>query len=225
MESIDVDDFAKQLIVHKCSTLIESEKMVPDSVLAIVRSARDEYFSNPSPRNYEIIKKLFSQTKHVDDSIDYKNFNRRLMVIALKFAVNKCKDYFPEHRTVIEVALKRLDGIDPDLKSSSRALLQHYNESLNTLDDPVASDEHHLIVFAKEIAAKMFIETIDVYSYTKKCSVDMVTNSTASGRPDTVPLSIKPGAGLLASAISFNRKRRRPSERPVVTVVKPLFVL
>ncbi|AXU41556.1 AC106/107 [Alphabaculovirus altermyunipunctae] len=206
MESIDVDDFAKHLIAHKCSTLIEKEKMVPDSILAIVRSARDEYFKNPSPHNYNVIKRLFSQTKYVDDSIDHKNFERRLAMIAFRFVLNKSKDVFPAHKTFIDMALKRLQSIDPDIKSSPKALLNHYNDSLNKLDDPVFNDEHHLITFGKEVATKIFIDSIDVYSHTKTGSIEMTLKT---DRPTTVSSGAPSSSnGLLANAIKFNRKLR-----------------
>nr|WOC30959.1 hypothetical protein GACBDANE_00034 [Spodoptera litura nucleopolyhedrovirus] len=236
MESIDVDDFVKQLIVHKCSVLIEKEKMLPETILSIVRTARDEYFKNPSPKNYETMKKLFSQTKYVDDGIDYKNFNRRIVVIGIKFMLNKSKEYFTSHRNVIDMAMKRLDGIDPDLKSSTRAMLQHYNECLNTIDDPVASNEHHLITFVKEIATKMFIETIDVYSYSKKCTIEL--NTAAVSKPQSSFRILKCDDGsvqkdggekinLLANAINFNRKRKAIAQKHAIDskMVKPLFVV
>ncbi|AGE89952.1 hypothetical protein SlsnVgp097 [Spodoptera littoralis nucleopolyhedrovirus] len=232
MESIDVDDFVKQLIVHKCSVLIEKEKMLPETILSIVRTARDEYFKNPSPKNYETMKKLFSQTKYVDDGIDYKNFNRRIVVIGIKFMLNKSKEYFTSHRNVIDMAMKRLDGIDPDLKSSTRAMLQHYNECLSTIDDPVASNEHHLVTFVKEIATKMFIETIDVYSYNKKCTIELNTSSPSSTTvAGSRPLKIlksndetgKEKINLLANAMNFNRKRKAIHVES--KMIKPLFVV
>ncbi|AAR28887.1 ORF123 [Leucania separata nucleopolyhedrovirus] len=203
METIDVDDFAKHLIAHKCSTLIEKEKMVPDSILAVVRSARDEYFKNPSPHNYGVIKRLFSQTKYVDDSIDQKNFERRLAMIAFRFVLNKSKDIFPTNKSIIDMALKRLQTIDPDIKSSPKALLNHYNDSLNKLDDPVFNDEHHLITFGKEVATKIFIDSIDVYSHTKTGSVEMTLKSDPA-----VAGANAPSNGLLTHAIKYNRKLR-----------------
>nr|ANS71024.1 hypothetical protein [Lymantria dispar multiple nucleopolyhedrovirus] len=161
---IDIDAFARQLITDRCSTLIETEGLLPANILNIVKNARDQFFKEPSDKNYEYIKKLFSQTKYVDDAVDYKDFNRRLLLIFFKFALNKSKSYFKNYKSLIEVALKRLDGINPDLKSSPKAMLQHYNECLENLDNP-RNDEHHLITFSKEIATKIFIETIDLYSY------------------------------------------------------------
>ena len=110
MTTVNIEDFARQLIADKCSALIEREHMLPENILCIVKRARDDYFNNPSAKNYENIKWLFSQTKYVDDAIDYKDFNRRMLLIAFKFGLNKGKDYFKNYRGVLEVALKRLDG-------------------------------------------------------------------------------------------------------------------
>lgn len=211
--SIDIDLFAKQLIADKCSALIENERMLPDNILTIVKRARDDYFSNPSNKNYENIKKLFSQTKYVDDSIDYKDFNRRMLVIAFKFGLNKGKEFFKNYGTIIEVALKRLDGINPDLKSSPRAMLQHYNECLNNLDNPT-NDEHHLVTFGKEIATKIFIETIDIYSYTKKSSIDIAVTSSKA-----------PSSEVFRSVIKNNDRKRKHEEKAKLNIVEPLFSL
>ncbi|AXS67765.1 ac106-like protein [Cryptophlebia peltastica nucleopolyhedrovirus] len=209
--NIDIDDFTRLLIADKCNALIAAERMLPENILAIVKSARDNYFDDPSPKNYENIKKLFSQTKYVDDAVDYKDFNRRIMLIAFKFALNKSKEYFKNYKSVLEVALKRLDGINPDLKSSPRAMLQHYNECLENLDNP-RNDEHHLVTFAKEIATKIFIETIDLYSYNNKSPFEN-GNATLTGSDSE----------LLAVAAA-SRKRKKNS---ILTykIVDPIFVL
>jgi hypothetical protein len=233
MDSINIDDFARQLIADKCSALIEAERMLPDNILAIVKNARDDYFKNPCPRNYENIKKLFSQTKYVDDSIDYKDFNRRILLIAFKFGLNKGKEYFKNYRAVLEVALKRLDGINPDLKSSPRAMLQHYNECLENLDSP-RNNEHHLVTFGKEIATKIFIETIDLYSYNNKSPITLTTAATAStssssstnklptiyNNKTTVSSSSSP---LLA--VALKNKKRKLEQSPKYKIAKPLFQL
>jgi Baculovirus protein of unknown function (DUF816) len=219
MEPIDVDDFAKKLIAEKCSALIESEKMLPQHILRILIEARDQYFSNPTPKTYDTIKRLFAQTKHVEDSIDYKDFNRRLLLIAFKFGLNKCKHVFNTYRSIIELALKRLDAIDPDLKSSPRAMLQHYNECLENLDNPRV-DEHHLIAFAKEIATKIFIETIDVYNFGNKSAITMSTKSISSED------SYAPPANLLTNALRARKRSHTDnstikiiSNRPVSTPI------
>nr|UPO71188.1 orf102 [Trichoplusia ni single nucleopolyhedrovirus] len=226
MDSINIDDFARQLIADKCSALIESERMLPDNILAIVKGARDEYFKNPSPKNYDTIKKLFSQSKYVDDSIDYKDFNRRLLLIAFKFGLNKGKDYFKNYRAVLEVALKRLDGIDPDLKSSPRAMLQHYNECLENLDNP-RNNEHHLVTFGKEIATKIFIETIDLYSHNNKSPITLTstlsssTNTTKSTAIDEKSTKSTTSSPLLTVAL----KSRKRKITPPYKIAKPLFQL
>ena len=94
MESINIDVFARQLIADKCSALIESEQMLPENILNIVKRARKNYFDDPSTKNYENLKKLFSQTKYVDDAVDYKDFNRRVLLITFKFGLNRSKNYF-----------------------------------------------------------------------------------------------------------------------------------
>jgi DNA mismatch repair ATPase MutS len=211
MDSINIDDFARKLIADKCSALIESERMLPDNILSIVKNVRDEYLKNPTPSNYENIKKLFNQTKYVDDAIDYKDFNRRILLIAFKFGINKSKDHFKNYSKVLDVALRRLDKINPDLKSSPRAMLQHYNECLDNLDNANKNDEHHLITFAKEIATKIFIETIDLYSNNNKSPIEMNYQE-----PTT-------SAFLVAAANNIKRKKIKPT--PSFKIVTPLFQL
>ncbi|ADD73824.1 ORF115 [Lymantria xylina nucleopolyhedrovirus] len=209
---INIDAFARQLITDRCSTLIETQGLLPSNVLNIVKNARDQFFEDPSDKNYEYIKKLFSQTKYVDDAVDYKDFNRRLLLIFFKFALNKSKVYFENYKSLIDVALKRLDGINPDLKSSPKAMLQHYNECLENLDNP-RNDEHHLITFSKEIATKIFIETIDLYSYNNKSPFE--TGAAAPATP-----------GLFAATITNNRLKRarvdaKPQPKPCAPQPKP----
>ncbi|AGR56852.1 ac106 [Hemileuca sp. nucleopolyhedrovirus] len=227
---INVDVFARQLIADKCSALIESQGMLPDDILVIVKRARDEYFKNPTNKNYDYIKRLFSQTKYVDDAIDYKDFNRRMLLIVFKFALNKSKLYFKNYKTIIEVALKRLDSINPDLKSSPRAMLQHYNECLENLDNP-RNDEHHLVTFTKEIATKIFIETIDLYSYNNNNKSPFEQMPSITTTCSTLPVS----TNLLNSTIKTNNKitrdrtklkrRRSSSSKPNPRVVTPLFTM
>lgn len=202
---INIDAFARQLITDRCSTLIETQGLLPANVLNIVKNARDQFFEDPSDKNYEYIKKLFSQTKYVDDAVDYKDFNRRLLLIFFKFALNKSKVYFESYKSLIDVALKRLDGINPDLKSSPKAMLQHYNECLENLDNP-RNDEHHLVTFSKEIATKIFIETIDLYSYNNKSPFEIAASAAA-------PSSSAPS--LFAATITNNKlKRARVDAEP-----------
>ncbi|AIU41336.1 ac106 [Sucra jujuba nucleopolyhedrovirus] len=236
METINIDVFVRQLIADKCSALIESEGMLPADHLAVLKRARDEYFSNPTHKNYDYLKRLFGQTKYVDDAIESKDFHRRVMLIGFKLALNKAKCYFNNYRSVLEVAVKRLDGINPDLKCSPRALLQHYNECLEKLDNP-RNDEHHLVSFAKEIAAKIFIETIDLYSYTNKSPfTDSTTNSMlATVKPsllnqpsaavvkDTVVPNQTAAPSLFQTAIK-NRKKHGDKKK-LYKIATPLFII
>ncbi|QYC92728.1 AC106 [Trabala vishnou gigantina nucleopolyhedrovirus] len=235
METINVDVFARQLIADKCSALLESQNMLPEDILVIVKRARDEYFKDPSNKNYEYIKRLFSQTKYVDDAIDYKDFNRRILLIAFKFALNKAKNYFQAYRTVLEVALRRLDGINPDLKSSPRAMLQHYNECLENLDNP-RNDEHHLVVFGKEIATKIFIETIDLYSYNNKSPFEQTTTATINANDNNRGTSYAAASShvvsskiLMDSTIDANKRKKIKATGKRITsnykIATPLFCL
>ncbi|AAK85657.1 hypothetical protein [Epiphyas postvittana nucleopolyhedrovirus] len=201
---IDVDTFARQLITDKCSELIENENLLPANVFHIVKQARDKYFEDPSLKNYEYVKKLFLRTKYMDDSIDYKNFNRRMLLIVFKFALNKGTGYFPSYKELIEVAIKRLNKINPDLKSSPRAMLQHYNECLENLDNPV-TDEHHLVTFGKEVATKIFIEAFE-FSYAGANEINL---NTGKVKPDVFQAEQKfLSHSTLLSDVILDRKRK-----------------
>jgi hypothetical protein len=239
MESINIDVFARQLIADKCSALIESEQMLPENILNIVKRARKNYFDDPSTKNYENLKKLFSQTKYVDDAVDYKDFNRRVLLITFKFGLNRSKNYFQNYKHIIEIALKRLDTINPDLKSSPRAMLQHYNECLEKLDNP-RHDEHHLVTFGKEIATKIFIETIDLYSNANnnKSPLEMFPIG-ANGGVNNLKLNNghnmnNNSGGAAAKSISNtplfattlqNRKRSLLLKKENFKIITPMFVL
>ncbi|AUV65329.1 hypothetical protein [Alphabaculovirus myunipunctae] len=215
MESINIDDFARQLIADKCSALIESHSMVSPKNMEILKVVREEYFKNPNQKNYENIKKLFNYTKYIDDSIDYKDFSRRMMIIALKFGLNKGKAMFKDHQTILEVALRRLDAIDPDLRNSHSALLQHYNECFENLDSP-KKDEHHLVTFGKEIATKIFIETIDLYSNTNNNKSPLELNYRTKIDDDPTP-------ALLETAIKS--RKRKLTQVANYKIATPLFQL
>ncbi|AAF33583.1 Unknown (Ac106) [Spodoptera exigua multiple nucleopolyhedrovirus] len=222
MDSINIDDFARQLIADKCSALIESSDMLPFNNLAMLKTVRDEYFKNPTPKNYETLKKIFTQTKYFDDSIDYKDFSRRILLIAIKFGLNKGKEHFKSYKAVLELAIKRLDSINPDLRSSKRALLQHYHECLENFDS-ARSDEHHLVTFAKEIATKIFIETIDLYNHSSKSPFEF--NENAAPKSIEAAPKLNP---LLEAAMKENRKRKLPKSSSAVVSYKiatPLFQL
>ncbi|QNV47800.1 ac106-like protein [Alphabaculovirus altersperidaniae] len=226
MESINIDDFARQLIADKCSALIESSDMLPFNNLTMLKTVRDEYFKNPTAKNYESLKKIFTQTKYFDDSIDYKDFSRRILLIAIKFGLNRGKEHFKAYKAILEVAIKRLDTINPDLRSSKRALLQHYHECLENFDSP-RNDEHHLVTFAKEIATKIFIETIDLYNHGNKSPIEFNETSIAAKSIEAPPTT------LLEAALKENRKRKltktssssTPSPPPSYKIATPLFQL
>lgn len=222
MESINIDDFARQLIADKCSALIESSDLLPFNNLTMLKTVRDEYFKNPTPKNYENLKKLFTQTKYFDDSIDYKDFSRRILLIAIKFGLNKGKEHFKSYKAILEVAIKRLDTINPDLRSSKRALLQHYHECLENFDSP-RNDEHHLVTFAKEIATKIFIETIDLYNHSNKSPIEFNDSTSAAKSIEAPPKQLSP---LLEAAMKENRKRKLPKTTPpIYKIATPLFQL
>ncbi|BAE72337.1 ORF48 peptide [Hyphantria cunea nucleopolyhedrovirus] len=208
---VDVDTFARQLITDKCSELIENESLLPANILHVVKQARDKYFEEPSPKNYEYVKKLFLRTKYMDDSIDYKNFNRRVLLIVFKFALNRSSGYFPSYKELIEVAVKRLNKINPDLKSSPRAMLQHYNECLENLDSPV-TDEHHLVTFGKEVATKIFIEAFE-FSYTSTNEIQLTTTKPAADalRAVTNPQTT---TTVLLNDVMCERKRKLGEFKP-----------
>ncbi|AIE47825.1 ac106-like protein [Peridroma alphabaculovirus] len=220
MEAINIDDFARQLIADKCSALIESEQMLPGTNMAFFKLVRDQYFKEPTAKNYENLKKLIGHTKDFDDSIDYKDFTRRMMLMAVKFTLNKGKEHFRAHRGVIESAIRRLDRINPDLRSSRRPLLQHYNECLENLDSPRKNDEHHLITFAKEIATQIFMETIDVYSHNNKSPLDLERKAAA------VSTTNAPEEHFLLSAAIKNKKRKLSvTQPPKARIARALFQL
>ncbi|AOT85517.1 cyun47 [Cyclophragma undans nucleopolyhedrovirus] len=224
---VDVDTFARQLITDKCSALIESADLLPANILEIVKKARDNYFEEPSQKNYEYIKMLFLRTKYMDDSIDYKDFNRRILLIVFKFALNKSGAYFPSYKEIIEVAIKRLNRINPDLKSSPRAMLQHYNECLENLDNPI-TDEHHLITFGKEVATKIFIEAFE-FSYTNTNAISMDESPPhdvfETKTPITMPpkSTMKPPASSSSSLLTnvLNERKRKLQHEPPASSLPP----
>ncbi|AGR56937.1 hypothetical protein [Choristoneura occidentalis alphabaculovirus] len=206
---VDVDTFARQLITDKCSELIETENLLPANILHVVKQARDKYFEDPSPKNYDYVKNLFLRTKYMDDSIDYKNFNRRVLLIVFKFVLNRGSGYFSSYKELIEVAVKRLNKINPDLKSSPRAMLQHYNECLENLDNPV-SDEHHLITFGKEVATKIFIEAFE-FSYANTNEIKLTTSSLKTDFFSPIPMPA-PSTCLLRDVINQRKRKLKESE-------------
>lgn len=53
----------------------------------------------------------------MDDLIDYKDFNRCILLIVFKFVLNKSINYFLLYKEIIEVVIKCLNKINFDLKS------------------------------------------------------------------------------------------------------------
>ncbi|AQQ80313.1 ORF46 [Betabaculovirus altermyunipunctae] len=159
MKTVDVKEFTKQLIADRCSSLIENENMLPDNVLAMIKKAHTEYKETPNDTNFKNIKELISQTKYVEESVEYKDFNRRIVLIAFKLIMNKSKDVFPNYKSFLEIASKRLDKINPDMKSSPKAMLQHYHQCMEEMEHP-KPDDHYMVSFAKEIVTKIFYDAV-----------------------------------------------------------------
>lgn len=159
MKTVDVKEFTKQLIADRCSSLIENENMLPDNVLAMIKKAHSEYKQTPNDTNFNNIKELISQTKYVEESVEYKDFNRRIVLIAFKLIMNKSKDVFPNYKNFLETASKRLDKINPDMKASAKAMLQHYHQCMEEMEHP-KPDDHYMVSFAKEIVTKIFYDAV-----------------------------------------------------------------
>ncbi|ABC61171.1 unknown [Choristoneura occidentalis granulovirus] len=160
MESIvDAKEFAKQLIADKCKTLIESANMLPDKELAIIKKAHKEYSDSPTQANFNNIKKLILQTKYVEESVEYKNFNRGTFLIALNLIVNKCQDVFPNYKSFFVNTAKRLQKIDPDMKSSPKDMLKHYYECIEEMENPKL-DDHYMVSYAKSTMTKILYDAV-----------------------------------------------------------------
>jgi hypothetical protein len=159
METVDVKEFTKQLIADRCSMLIENENMLPDNVLSIIKRAHKEYKESPNERNFNNIKELISQTKYVEESVEYKNFNRGIFLIAMNLIVSKFQDVFPHYKPFFVNAAKRLEKVNPDMKSSPKAMLQHYHQCIEEMENP-KPDDHYMISFAKEIVTKIFYDAV-----------------------------------------------------------------
>lgn len=111
--SVDAKEFAKQLIADKCRALIESENMLPDKEMAIIKRAHKEYTEHPNADTFNNIKRLILQTKYVEESVEYKNFNRGTFLIAMNLIVNKCQDIFPNYKGFFATTTKRLQKNRP----------------------------------------------------------------------------------------------------------------
>ncbi|AGQ20280.1 hypothetical protein CaLGV021 [Clostera anastomosis granulovirus A] len=158
--TVDANEFAKQLIADKCRVLIESAKMLPDKELSIIKQAHAEYANSPTQSNFENIKKLILQTKYVEESIEYKNFNRGTFLVALNLIVNKCKETFPNHTTFFVNTARRLEKMDPDIRSSPKEMLKHYYQCIEDMENP-KGDEHYMISYAKSIITKLLYDTVN----------------------------------------------------------------
>nr|UYX49677.1 unknown [Darna trima granulovirus] len=160
METIvDAKEFAKQLIADKCKTLIESENMLPDKEMTIMRRAHQEYIRSPNATNFNNIKKLILQTKYVEESVEYKNFNRGTFLIAMNLIVNRCQDYFPNYKAFFVNTSKRLEKLDPDLRSSPKDMLKHYYECIEEIENPKL-DDHYMVSYAKSVVTKILYEAV-----------------------------------------------------------------
>nr|AIU36698.1 ORF52a [Cydia pomonella granulovirus]AIU36841.1 ORF52a [Cydia pomonella granulovirus]AIU36977.1 ORF52a [Cydia pomonella granulovirus]AIU37119.1 ORF52a [Cydia pomonella granulovirus]AIU37260.1 ORF52a [Cydia pomonella granulovirus] len=158
--SVDAKEFAKQLIADKCRALIESENMLPDKEMAIIKRAHKEYTEHPNADTFNNIKRLILQTKYVEESVEYKNFNRGTFLIAMNLIVNKCQDIFPNYKGFFATTTKRLQKIDPDMKSSPKDMLKHYYECIEEMENPHHSDDHYMVAYAKSIITKILYESV-----------------------------------------------------------------
>lgn len=201
--TVDVKDFAKQLIADKCKLLIESEHMLPDKVMSIIKKAHKDYNDAPNETNFNNIKELILQTKYVEESVEYKNFNRGTFLIAVNLIVNKCQDYFPNYKSFFINAAKRLEKIDPDMKSSPKDMLKHYYECLNELENPHL-DDHYMVSYAKSIVTKILYDAV----------ADM-TNVTGSAV--TIPVAAK--------KLVLNKPPTPIAPVPLVAVQQPADLL
>lgn len=159
METVDVKEFTKQLIFDKCSTLIESKDLLPDSVMPLMKRAHKEYTESPNEKTFNNIKELISTTKYVEESVEYKNFNRGIFLIAVDLILLKLQEAFPHYKPFFVNARKQLDKVNPDIRSSPKGLLHHYLECIDEMENP-KSDDHYMVSFAKEIVTKIFYDTV-----------------------------------------------------------------
>nr|AUF82023.1 hypothetical protein [Cryptophlebia leucotreta granulovirus] len=157
--TVDAKEFAKQLIADKCRSLIESENMLPEKEMAIIKKAHKDYTERPNTENFNKIKRLILQTKYVEESVEYKNFNRGTFLIAMNLIVNKCQDIFPNYKNFFINTSNRLQRIDPDIKASPKDMLKHYYECIEEMENP-QTDDHYMISYAKSIITKILYESV-----------------------------------------------------------------
>lgn len=157
--SVDAKEFAKQLIADKCKTLIESANMLPDKEMAIMKRAHREYTESPNAASFNNMKKLILQTKYVEESVEYKNFNRSTFLLALNLIINKCQDVFPNYKSFFVNTAKRLEKLDPDIRSSPKDMLRHYYECIEEMENPKL-DDHYMVSYAKSIVSQILYDTV-----------------------------------------------------------------
>ncbi|AER41476.1 hypothetical protein [Epinotia aporema granulovirus] len=208
---VDAKEFAKQLITDKCRNLIESENLLPEKVMDIIRKAHDEYNECPNEQTFKNIKELICQTKYVEESVEYKNFNRGTFLIAVNLIVNKCRDYLPEYRVFFENMTRRLDKIDPDMKASPKDMLKHYYECIENLDSD-KTDEHYMVSYAKSVLSKILYDTVADMTGNNAVGAVVIPAATAAAATKTLKLSKK-------SVVINNNLREK------YTTVTPLFLL
>ncbi|ABQ51985.1 hypothetical protein SlGVgp042 [Spodoptera litura granulovirus] len=214
METVDVKEFTKQLIADRCSSLIENERMLPDNVLAIIKKAHQDYKESPNDRNFNNIKELISQTKYVEESVEYKDFNRRIVLIAFKLIMNKSKDLFPNYKPFLETAVKRLEKINPDMKSSAKAMLQHYHQCMEEMEHP-KPDDHYMVSFAKEIVTKIFYDAVADMTNVAGSAVTLETTKNMVLKKAIGDQGVK---RRLVTVDDLNSKRQKTSAVSVFTV-------
>ncbi|AAP85680.1 ORF_43 [Adoxophyes orana granulovirus] len=174
--SVDAKEFAKQLIADKCRQLIESENMLPPKEMSILKEAHKMYTQNPTIDNFNNVKKLILQTKYVEESVEYKNFNRGTFLIAMSLIVDKCQDVFPKYKGFLLSTASRLKKINPDMKSSPKEMLKHYYECIEEMENPKL-DDHYMISYAKSILTKVLYDTVSEMSYINNSTVTLSSSS------------------------------------------------
>ncbi|AAM70245.1 hypothetical protein [Phthorimaea operculella granulovirus] len=180
-------EFAKQLIADKCKRLIESENMLPEKVMAIVKRAHREYNESPTDENFNTIKDLILQTKYVEESVEYKNFNRGTFLIAINLIVNKCQDLFPNYKSFFVNAAKRLEKIDPDMKSSPKDMLKHYYECIEEMENPKV-DDHYMVSYAKSICTRILYDCVADMTNVNGSTVNIHAKKLVLNSKNVVPL-------------------------------------
>ncbi|QOD40007.1 Maph44 [Matsumuraeses phaseoli granulovirus] len=211
--TVDAKEFAKQLIADKCKVLIESENMLPDKVMAIIKKAHKDYNDTPSEANFNNIKELILQTKYVEESVEYKNFNRGTFLIALNLIVNKCQDIFPNYKTFFINASKRLEKIDPDMKSSPKDMLKHYYECIQEIENP-QMDDHYMVSYAKSIVTKILYDAV----------ADMTSVGGGAVTIPTVAVAATSASKKLPIKKQLVTLKRQQNANNAPIEVKPLFV-